>query len=396
MISNGKAAAALAFRSGDKNGLPIPFEKFVIEHLVKIVTCLILACATWISAWADPGFYPADAKEIPSEVATAAAKVLKIYRVAARPLAIIAAEEIPLLEKLLRGDPTRILERLNVGDPSVVDLWLHDLKTWDRTKDFPLSIGTVGSAFVISPGVLVTARHFFQAEKANKRFTHALSVAEARQNLIGPGERILLRNAAGKFLVDTHDTPNVFSEVKFSGHSREAERLGPQYRGIESSSLSLMLDFVAIEVKHFETGPYLLDLAKSHPAPGSPVFAAGYPLPTTGRQPEKALNSDGKSLRISSGSILFEAPRAYQEFLRGLPGNDAGRGLYLDSLALTNLDFHSGLSGGPILNRDGEVVSLASTVRHDPGLPTSERFSVAVSFGPNLSVLHLLKDSGAN
>jgi hypothetical protein len=57
------------------------------------------------------------------------------------------------------------------------------------------------------------------------------------------------------------------------------------------------------------------------------------------------------------------------------------------SLLFTDLDFLLGLSGGPLFNEAGEVVSLASTVRHDPKVSPFDGYTITTSYGPCFSQL---------
>ena len=348
---------------------------------------LFLNLVTVVPCFAGSGFYPPNTKGVPPPVAQSADKVLRYIRLSSRAIAKVDAKDIPSFEKLLRGNPQTLLAQLNIRDPRMIQFWLNDLKSWDRSKDYVLHNGYVASAYFLEPGLLVTARHVVTSGNRDPKYLSASTKEEAADRLQETLDSFLLLDKNDRVLVDTRGNKEAVAEVLFSGHPLEVGALPSRYQGIENTSRGQLCDLVAMKLNKFDASDYQIKLAPSFPKVGERVFGIGYPLPTTRRMAhDKAPDADG-TLRLTYGEVKAAFPEDYESFLKKIMPKESDRQAYLNGLTLTNLDFMEGISGGPIVNAAGEAVSLASTVRHDPKVPMEEYYTVTLSYGPRLSLL---------
>jgi len=337
---------------------------------------------------ADAGFWPPKSPEIPAKIAEGARKALRMIVLKKAPHLEVPGGSVAALAKALAEDPQGTLFAMGlVPDGMLAKVYLNDLGKAKEGQRFFIRGGSVGTAFFYKPGVLLTTRSAFNGVVLPKAFYEAETVEQARRALLTWEGRMVLVDAEGKIRFDTQAPEQKIEAVLFSGHPVEVKNLAAGYQAIEKSALGQMMDVVAFRLKGIDTRDLELEVSAEVPKSGEPVYAAGYPLRTLKREDHAAPNADGNSLRVSRGKILEKTPEDYEKFLRTLMADDGVRSNYENALLFSDTDIVDGLSGGPWFDPYGKVVSLVSTVRHDPKLHNSRKYSVTASYGPKLKLI---------
>lgn len=355
---------------------------------MRLLTLIAVLCAVG-TARADQGFHEVTSREIPAKVADSAKQTFRCLFFQEKTRLAVPAAQVAAVKTGLKDEPLAMLTKLRmVSDGMLARVLLGDLEDFPKDTDFPVHANGLGSGFFLKDGWFVTARHVLtQPGVSLPEAYYTAKTAEAAREAMGTWKgRMVLVDREGKIRFDTKNGKQAIEKVVFSGHPTEVAALPEAYRAIEKSAQMQMVDFVLLELKGIDTKDIALELAKEAPKADAAIFAAGYPMKTV-RKHATLPDSDGQSLRVSKGKTLSGAPADYQKFLATLMKEDAPRALYEGSLLFGDADFVPGLSGGPSFDEQGRVVSLASTVRHDPKVPALERYTLTASYGARLTTL---------
>jgi S1-C subfamily serine protease len=336
---------------------------------------------------AGPGFYPLTDPSLPPSVVASARNAVRIFVFNEHPSFAVLPESIELLRtQMLMGDYSTFTA-LDICDPAAIRLYRRELAKHRPGKAFHLHKVSVGTGFFITGERFVTARHVLTGVNDNLRpYNEARHIHDARRALAQRKSRIVLEDADGNVLFDTNQKGQMIKKVHFSGHALESSG-GPAF---ESSVQWQANDYAVIEFSGMKADRRVVPVADQVPSEGATVYAAGFPMPSRGRRRQFSVpDSDGTGLRVSRGLVQAGAPELYLEFLRArLDYSQVDR--YQSVLLFSDLDFVPGLSGGPVLNEDGKVVSIVSTVRNAPGVSPLLGFTADTAYGPRLTCASLV------
>lgn len=355
----------------------------------QIWVSLCFAVGSLSPAFADPGFYlPTDAS-IPGAVQRAAKSVYRFVIVAPRPFGRIQAAERGNFETLLLQKDPALFRQLSLSDcaPRII---LADLRRTKKSEDFLVHSLATGTAFFIDKETLVTNRHnftFFNGMPA--AYLQAQAIEDLQASLKGWKPRFLLMDSENNVVFDTELKGNSIAEVLFDGHPLRRAHLDGEGPNLEASSARELLDFMVLRVKGVRGGAKVVKIAQDPALKAeTPLYAIGYPRATQGRQSEfKVPDADGDSLRISTGTYLERPDDDYLNFLKSLMPEEAIRQYYERSMLFSDIDFVTGNSGGPVVDANGEVVSIATVVRHDFTKTPESAYTLTLSMGTRMSII---------
>lgn len=359
---------------------------------MKRIPILLSSCFALLSlstVFADPGFYLPTDPSIPVPVQRAAKSVYRFVIAAPQPFGrILAAERSDFETLLARKDPT-LFRQLSLSD-CASRIILADLKRTKKSDDFLIHALATGTAFFIDKETLVTNRHnfnFFQGMPS--AYLQAQSVEQLQTSLKGWKPRFLLIDSDNNIVFDTELKGNSIAEVVFDGHPLRRAGLDGQGPNLEFSSARELLDFMVLRLKGVRGGAKVLKVERNPVLNAeTPLYAIGYPKATNGRQSEfKVPDSDGDSLRVSKGSYLERPDDGYLNFLKSLMPDEAVRQYYERGMLFTDIDFVTGNSGGPVVGANGNVVSIATVVRHDFTKTPESAYTLTLSMGTRMSVI---------
>jgi hypothetical protein len=140
------------------------------------------------------------------------------------------------------------------------------------------------------------------------------------------------------------------------------------------------LDQIVIRLNKAVAAP--LPVAKESAQAGQRIYMVGFPIATSDRYLFSALDANGKSVRVTRGTVLDQNGVEERGWKSGIEiDRNLTSKLLSQGLALT-ADGTPGMSGAPILNANGEVVGV-----YTAGLPQSgAAWPSRISYGAN----HLL------
>jgi len=354
---------------------------------ISLVPVLLLSLSLSDRIHADPGLYELSSREIPAKVADSAKHTFRAIFFQERTRIGVSKDDVAAVKTGLKDEPLRTLNELRmVSDGMLARVLLSDLEALPADKNFPLHGNGLGSGFFLKDGWFVTARHVLTQGGMPDGYYAATTANTAREKLGTWKGRLVLVDREGKIRFDTKNGKHSIEKVIFSGHPAEVVALPEGYGAIERTAKAQMLDVVVFQLKGIDTKDIALELATEAPKVDAPIFSAGYPMKTE-RMLDAIPDADGLSLRVSKGKVLPGAPADYQKFLAGLMKEKAARELYESALLFGTADFIPGMSGGPSFDEQGRVVSLASTVRHDPKFTSVQKYTLTASYGPRFSIL---------
>lgn len=354
-----------------------------------ILLSICFAVDSLCPAFADPGFYPSSDPSIPAAVQRAAKSVYRFVIVAPHPFGRIQAAEKRDFETLLVQKDPALFRRLSLTD-CAARIILADLKRSKKGEDFLIHALATGTAFFIDKETLVTNRHNFTFFPGMpEAYLQAKSFEQLPNSLKDWKPRFLLIDSDNNVVFDTELKGNSIAEVLFDGHPLRQAGLDGQGPNLEFSSARELLDFMVLRLRGVRGGAKVLKVDHNPVLSAeTPLYAIGYPNATKGRQSEfNVPDSNGDSLRVSKGNYLERPDDDYLNFLKSLMPDEAIRQYYERGMLFTNIDFVTGNSGGPVVTANGNVVSIASVVRHDFSKTPESAYTLTLSMGTRMSVI---------
>ncbi|MBX3018094.1 MAG: trypsin-like peptidase domain-containing protein [Bdellovibrionaceae bacterium] len=282
-----------------------------------------------VPAFALPGFQPAGGEAVPEPVRRAEASILKIYF--PYYLTVKRAEAPALLTATLLTAAGRqeIADCVNskLEDCSIPLSFVEGTAFRDRRKE----------------DALWTNCHLVDAWVRHQKYRAQIEGVNFRERLKTSTIRARVYDHRGTLLVDEADFRMEVAHV--------TEGDGPRSAGCVLADDAVRL-----------LGPRVdrpaLPWAKTPAQPGEATYIAGYPRQTDSRASMGAADSDGASFRWTLGALMGNAEFNQVLKAENLPPEKysfARAGIY--SLFMSN-DGAEGMSGGPVLNAQGEVLGI--------------------------------------
>ncbi len=309
------------------------------------IVCLLLLP---LNLMAKPGFMEIQNDEIPSNVRKAASSVYKLF---------IPAGESKLVS--LKGIS---LFRKKEEDP-----WIRmQIGFCKRTNQQEcLLFEQIGEGTAFSMGShfsVYSAMHNFYDEISYKS---KKSNARSRLELIQELQREPI-----VFAMSSYEHQSVINPAKDFGFP---QFFNPSKYLLRSNLISFVStigrvsDIIKIRTEKFLNN--FLTQAKLTPRIGEQVYVMGYPSRTVDRKSVGAEDSDGESLRVSTGStVSFEE----WERISGTITNSQEKEILVNNFLYTDADCVHGNSGGPALNSEGEVIGIVIGTAKNPNVPTDQ------------------------
>jgi hypothetical protein len=271
--------------------------------------------------------------------------------------------------------------------------WLHSewkknlLATPVDQKILSVSFTMSGSAFTVGDGtILVTAMHNIDGSYLGKTWQKLAGMnpsdpayTKLRQAVLTAPFHFFLTDESNKIIFDTRnpgDSARFISIAETAYYEDSIKQEDP--KKIQDYLSIARNDSMVIKLSRKVAGLSPIPVAKVAPRAGDAIFCSGFPGPTVNRAKFNAPDADGFTKRIVEGSVL--SGKDFGEWL-GYEKLSAEANAWLDSQFLTAaLFFAPGQSGGPLLNRFGEVVNFAAT-----GMQQAKPFNAFQKTNPNIS-----------
>lgn len=311
---------------------------------------------TFTAAWADQGLLPADDQKIPEKVRE---KFASVFRVVV--LTQGADGKVPRLpEKTYRG-----LEEQFSDDGFMGDL-IRKRGAHYREKgetEIPIEINSIGSAFLLEGGDrLVTVMHYFRGGALEYAFTRMMRSREKAEirgilsDLTGGKVHFLLFDMKGTLVFDTRNGTDI-ALLKAMPDLRQPYSSRRVLNALDLSTVTSN-DLLVFELNKKLGLPLIL--RDKAPEVGDALFAPGFSIKTTDREKKfKAKDANGFEIVCSVGKVI-DAPILAQ-YTKTAPSPEEAEALEAltrEKLLLGDIDGEEGMSGGPVLDEEGRVVSL--------------------------------------
>lgn len=294
-------------------------------------------------------FFPATDKAIPPSIMNASSHVYKLTSQGGHLNRVISVTDV---------DQVRLAQEQFAGD----NMW------WQKTQlefciNNKLDICSIfdqlgdGSAFTIntSNSLYTNLHNFYETISANISLDKTKTTDNILKRNLHVPLLFALSDQNGKSVVNTSKT--IIGTLEFFNPSPLL--LGTNI-SIMNSALGRISDVVRIHLIDTSASP--LRISKVPPKFGDKVYLVGYPSETTDRSKIGAIDSDGNSMRISTGNIISFADWKQRT------GNNFGveaESLLQKNLIFFDADCEHGNSGGPLLNTDGEVIGIMMALYRD-------------------------------
>lgn len=232
-----------------------------------------------------------------------------------------------------------------------------------KTK-YPVVFQGGGSAFLLGNAkTLVTAVHLFEGAYFGREWDKVSNSPNIDDPKTFPHLRNILNHPPDFLLFDSNG--RIVFDTRREGDSAEIRFFPPRAftRKQKNNTLNSLLnivnfDYFALTLNRNDLGTPL-EIAEHAPRLEETVYTVGFPVKTQDRKRKhNAIDSDGFAIHATIG--IVEGPDFIAEDL-----SEKERTL-AKSLLLSDNDSVDGLSGGPILNASGKVVSINRGTLTDP------------------------------
>ncbi len=306
------------------------------------------------------GFYKPDSAHLPTAVRKAAKSVFAVTVPAGKRVSVAEIFGNHSLEKIAAKIlATPESENLSPAEKAVLLYQIRNCIQQQSKKCNMFEGVSLGSAFVTGDGRdLRTALHVIEDFARDARAT-------------GASDSIPI------FILDQK------GDVLFGPHNLKAT-VAATYEGALDADLfsgrdegRFGLDQVLIKLERPIALPLII--ADQPLMEGEEAFIAGVPKKTDDRAGYKVPDSDGMSVRISKGTVLRNRSLIERLETAGLSIKDSTAANLQNEATTLTADGAPGLSGGAILNKQGEVVGV-----YNAGLPVEGTAEPnRISYGSN-------------
>ncbi len=331
---------------------------------MKVLFALFLVYSN--IAMAEPGFWPIQHEKVPEKVRLAAKSVYQVYLPSAQA-EWLAIHEVPSQKPYLR-------QRFPEDDRQLLifqELSLCEQQMWDKCR-YSVSKMPAATLYAIENNQFVSVTHSLIYYVQRLIYLQGIKKPEIL------GLKIPAVISDGKKLFP------VFLKVS-KAKIETVEVLQKQLRRHPTAGFEEDFDGIVFEVEGFKAKE-VLKIAKDTPKPGDKIYALGFPAATNNRkQFFNVPDSNGKSLYVTMGEAI-DGKEMIKRRIKGIDVEVTDE--ELRRYVAFGGDGAVGLSGGAMVNQEGEVVGVVHSIHpHYNKLTTKEEILKMMIMGMNIHFL---------